>query len=322
MPLRIVFMGTPEFAAIVLRRLLAWEGCCVTAAFCQPDRPAGRGHKCTPPPVKVLAQTAGIPVFQPSGFKTEEARRLVADCQPDVLAVAAYGLLLPQAVLDIPRLAPLNVHASLLPRYRGAAPVARAIMEGCTHTGVSIMRMEAGLDTGPYYRTVAVPVERHTAGSLERLLAECGGEALIQVMQDLRDGVAQAISQDAAAASWAAKLSREDGEVDFFRPVRAVDAHIRGVTPRPGARVHLCLPKGIQMRVLLESGCPGDMLPEGVQAGDICVPARGRLAVAAEDALYQVERLRPDGRASMDAAAFVNGFLPGGVRGVVGNVSR
>lgn len=172
-PLRIVFMGTPDFAASILRAVAAWEGGTVEAVYAQPDRPAGRGKKLKAPATKEAALELGIPVYQPLNFKTDDAVRTLRDLAPDVLVVAAYGLLLPQCVLDIPRCGAYNVHASLLPRHRGAAPIQRALMEGDAVTGVTIMRMEAGLDTGPMLLQQAVSIEPDdTAGTLFEVLAE------------------------------------------------------------------------------------------------------------------------------------------------------
>ena len=171
--MRVVFMGTPDFAATVLRHVAAWPGCEVVAAYCQPDRPAGRGHKLQPPAVKVLAQELGIPVFQPLNFKDEADRAALAALRPDALVVAAYGLILPQSVLDIPTIGPFNVHGSLLPQYRGAAPIQRAIMDGNHLTGITIMRMERGLDTGPMLlqRALGIGID-DTAAEVRALRAQ------------------------------------------------------------------------------------------------------------------------------------------------------
>ena len=171
--MRVVFMGTPDFAATVLRHVAAWPGCEVVAAYCQPDRPAGRGHKLQPPAVKVLAQELGIPVFQPLNFKDEADRAALAGLRPDALVVAAYGLILPQSVLEIPTIGPFNVHGSLLPQYRGAAPIQRAIMDGNHLTGITIMRMERGLDTGPMLlqRALGIGID-DTAAEVRALRAQ------------------------------------------------------------------------------------------------------------------------------------------------------
>ena len=187
--MRVVFMGTPDFAATVLRHVAAWPGCEVVAAYCQPDRPAGRGHKLQPPAVKVLAQELDIPVFQPLNFKDEADRAALAGLRPDALVVAAYGLILPQSVLDIPTIGPFNVHGSLLPQYRGAAPIQRAIMDGNHLTGITIMRMERGLDTGPMLlqRALGIGID-DTAATMHDELADLGGRLMVEVLRQYADG--------------------------------------------------------------------------------------------------------------------------------------
>lgn len=313
-------MGTPDFAATVLRRLAAWDGGRVTAAYCQPDRPAGRGHKLTAPPVKLSAQELGVPVFQPRNFREEADRRVLADLRPDVLVVAAYGLILPQAVLDIPRLGPLNVHGSLLPRYRGAAPIQRAIMDGEAETGVAIMRMEAGLDTGPVYAMRRVPIGRHTAGTLHDALAEEGSDLLLTVLSQLRDGTAAATPQDEALATYAAKMTRADGVIDWNRQAEQIDAHIRGVTPWPGAQTWLLLPEKEIFKVTLGPGAIGPEKPLSVPSGEFWVLEGGKPAIAAEDRFYILENLRPADRKPMTGKAFVNGYLPRGAKERCGQV--
>ena len=224
-------MGTPDLAAAVLRRLVRWPGGDVVAVYTQPDRPAGRGHKLTPSPVKKLALELGLPVHQPLNFRQEGAVDELAALKPDLLVVAAYGLILPQAVLDIPTVDTLNVHTSLLPRYRGAAPIQRAVMENWQPgdvTGVSIMRIVPALDAGPVYAQCEVPIGQHTAGSLHDALAEAGGELLLTVLDQLRDGSAQPREQDESRVTYAAKLAKEDGYIDWARPAAEVHARIRG----------------------------------------------------------------------------------------------
>ena len=197
-------MGTPDFAAEILKKLLAWDGGEVVAAYTQPDRPCGRGLECRPSPVKVLAEEHGVPVFQPENFKNREDIDQLAALEPDVLAVAAYGLILPQAVLDIPRLMPVNMHASLLPKYRGAAPIQRAIQNGEHATGITIMRMEAGLDSGPILlqRAVGIGMDEH-AGEIHDQLADLGGVFLVEALDRLKAGTLPLIPQDNDVATYA-----------------------------------------------------------------------------------------------------------------------
>jgi methionyl-tRNA formyltransferase len=326
--LAIVFMGTPPFAAKVFERLLAWEGGVVRSVWCQPDRPSGRGHRLTSPAVKLLAERHGLPVHQPEHFKAAEQRDALAACKPDVLVVAAYGLLLPQAVLDIPRLAPVNVHASLLPRYRGAAPVQRAIMDGCERTGVTIMHMDAGLDTGPVYAMREMEIGEHTGGSLHDALACLGGELLVKVLADLASGGARAVPQSSVGVSYAPKLRKADGKIDWNAPACAVHAQIRAVTPWPGAQVVFSLPPRAgggaarELPVILAPGKPGGPQPASVPAGSLWLGADGVLSLVCQDGLYEISSLRPAARSCMSAREFVRGFLAPGVGGVCGRVAR
>ena len=321
-------MGTPPFAARVLERLLAWEGGLVRGVWCRPDRPAGRGRKPAPPAVKLLAERHGLPVRQPEHFKAAEHRDELAACKPDVLVVAAYGLLLPQAILDIPRLAPVNVHASLLPRYRGAAPVQRAIMDGCERTGVTIMHMDAGLDTGPVYAMREMEIGEHTGGSLHEVLARLGGELLVEVLADLARGAAVAAPQPGVGVSYAPKLCKADGWISWKSPVRVVHAQVRAVTPWPGARAVLYLPPRAaggaarELPVTFAPGKPGGLRPAGVPAGSLWLGADGVLSLVCRDGLYDVGGLRPADRAFMSARDFIHGFLAPGASGVCGKAVR
>ncbi len=319
-------MGTPELAATVLRRLADWPDGGIVAVYTQPDRPAGRGHKLQASPVKQAAQALGLPVRQPENFRDSGAVAELAALAPDVLAVAAYGLILPQTVLDIPRLAPLNVHTSLLPRYRGAAPIQRAIMENWqpgAESGVSIMRMEKGLDTGPIYAQRRVALAGQTAGSLHDVLADVGGEALIDVLEQLCAGTAAAVPQDASQASYAAKVFKEDGHVDWTRSLAEVDARIRGVTPVPGARTLLCL-EGIAEPLLVQLG-PGQAEAFGrgetVACGSVRRDRAG-LSIACADGWYRLRRVRPPAKKEMDAEALCNGLLQKVPPGLVGIARR
>jgi methionyl-tRNA formyltransferase len=314
-------MGTPDLAASVLRQAAAWPGGRIVAAYSQPDRPAGRGLELKAPPVKTLALERGIPVFQPSHFKTDADVDALRALLPDYLLVAAYGLILPQRVLDIPRCLALNVHPSLLPRHRGAAPIQRAVMNGDAETGVSIMAMDAGLDTGPVLLRRSVPIgPRDTAGSMRDTLAELGGRLLVEALAGLAAGRRTAVSQDERGASRAAKLEKADGAVDFAWPARVIDARIRGLTPWPGAFAFLERDGEKPLRVGLADGAP---LPDAARdaaraadgpAGETMGLIRGRLAVRCADGVFGLSSLKPAGKAAMDAASFVNGYLRGGKR--------
>ncbi len=321
--LSVVFMGTPPFAAHILQKLLDAPFCKLTAAYCQPDRPAGRGKKLVPPAVKVLAEEHSIPVYQPLNFKNQEDRDVLAALQPDVLVVAAYGLLLPQAVLDIPRIAPINIHGSLLPLYRGAAPIQRAIMDGHKETGVAIMRMEAGLDSGPVYTTCVVPVGEHTSDSMHELLAEVGADTLLEILQRMVQGEdVPSIEQDHAAFTHAPKLSKEQGIIDFSKNAEQVHAQVRGVTSWPGAQARLLRPEKDFCDIKLSPGRLGAEIASCEACGDdgLTKPACGELwrlgdgtlGIACADRWYILDKVRPQGKGEMDAAAFANGYLTKG----------
>ncbi|MBL8310114.1 MAG: methionyl-tRNA formyltransferase [Burkholderiales bacterium] len=238
--MRVVFAGTPEFAAVALRALLvvprdvALE---VVAVYTQPDRPAGRGMKLTASAVKQVASAHGLPVLQPPTLRTPEAQAELAALAPDVMLVAAYGLILPQSVLDIPRLGCLNIHASLLPRWRGAAPIHRAILAGDTESGVAIMQMEAGLDTGPVLaeRRTAIAA-RETTGQLHDRIAALGAEAAVDVLRRLARGESLvATNQPVEGVTYAHKITPEEAQIDWSASAVEIDRKIRAFNPVPGA---------------------------------------------------------------------------------------
>ncbi|MEM8815322.1 MAG: methionyl-tRNA formyltransferase [Pseudomonadota bacterium] len=231
----LLFAGTPDFARASLLALLE-AGFRPRAVLTQPDRPAGRGRRERAGPVKRCALEHGLPVLQPGSLKSPEAQADLEALQPDLMIVAAYGLILPQAVLDIPRLGCLNVHASLLPNWRGAAPIQAAILNGDAKTGISLMQMEAGLDTGPVYATAATPIgERETAGELHDRLAALGGELLAARLGDILAGRLDAIPQDDSRSSYAGKITRGDARLDWSAPATDVERQIRAYNPVPGA---------------------------------------------------------------------------------------
>ena len=232
--MRIVFAGTPDFAATALKALLK-TGHDIVGVYSQPDRPAGRGRKLVPGPVKQVALDADIPVFQPLSLKSEDAQREMAALEPDVMIVAAYGLILPKAVLDIPAQGCLNIHASLLPRWRGAAPIHRAIAAGDTQTGITIMQMDEGLDTGDMLLKVTTPVHSEdTGGSLHDRLAELGGEAIVEALHKLATGELSPEPQNDNEACYAHKLSKEEGHIDWQRSAADIERLVRAFNPWPG----------------------------------------------------------------------------------------
>jgi methionyl-tRNA formyltransferase len=231
--LRIVFAGTPEFAAEHLKALLDTPHQ-IIAVYSQPDRPAGRGQKLTPSPVKQLAVEHGIPVYQPASLRNAEAQTELAALKPDLLVVVAYGLILPQAVLDIPRLGCINSHASLLPRWRGAAPIQRAVEAGDAESGVTVMQMEAGLDTGPMLLKVSTPISAaDTGGSLHDRLASLGPQAVIQAIGGLAAGNLVGEVQDDSLATYAHKLSKDEARLDWSRPAVELERLVRAFHPWP-----------------------------------------------------------------------------------------
>lgn len=237
--MRLVFAGTPDFAASALSALLQ-AGHKIVGVYSQPDRPAGRGRKLSPGPVKQVALDAGIPVFQPASLRTEETQAELVALNADVMVVAAYGLILPEAVLALPRHGCLNIHASLLPRWRGAAPIQRAIAAGDDKTGITIMQMDAGLDTGAMLLQVATPITAtDTGGSVHDRLAAMGGEAIVDALKQLAAGTLAAEAQNNDEACYAHKLSKEEGRIDWNRPASDIDRQIRAFNTWPGSYTDL-----------------------------------------------------------------------------------
>ncbi|WP_434566408.1 methionyl-tRNA formyltransferase [Vibrio chagasii] len=231
--LRIVFAGTPDFAARHLAALLSSEHE-VIAVYTQPDRPAGRGKKLTASPVKNIALENNIPVYQPENFKSDEAKQELADLNADIMVVVAYGLLLPQVVLDTPRLGCINVHGSILPRWRGAAPIQRSIWAGDKETGVTIMQMDIGLDTGDMLSIATLPIEAtDTSASMYEKLAGLGPDALVECLADIASGKAVAEKQDDELANYAKKLSKEEARINWSDDAAHIERCVRAFNPWP-----------------------------------------------------------------------------------------
>jgi methionyl-tRNA formyltransferase len=309
MPLRIVFFGTPVFAVPTLDRLIASDHD-VVAVVTQPDRPRGRGQRLAPPAVKARAAEAGVPVLQPERLRDEALMARLREWRPDLGVVAAYGRLLPQALLDLPRFGMINVHASLLPRWRGAAPVHRAIMEGDRTTGVTIMQVVEALDAGPMLARTSVEIgPDETSEELEQRLARAGGQLLADVVDRLAVGPAHLEPQDDAAATYARKIDRADSPIDWARPAAAVHNQVRGLHPWPLAATWLADRRLLIRRTDVQPGDAGNAAPGTVvKAGD-------ELVVAAGHGQVRLLEVQPEGRAPMAARAFVNGYrLAAGVR--------
>nr|WP_298250031.1 methionyl-tRNA formyltransferase [uncultured Halomonas sp.] len=280
-PLNILFAGTPDFAAESLAALLASDHR-IVAVYTQPDRPAGRGRKLTPSPVKQHALAHGLPVYQPESLKSAESQAELAALDVDIMVVVAYGLILPQAVLDIPRLGCLNIHASLLPRWRGAAPIQRAIEAGDTESGVTIMQMDAGLDTGDMLLVRPTPItSTTTGGELHDRLAALGGEAIVEALDALAAGGLTATPQPEAGVTYAAKLSKAEAELDFGQPAAALAARVLAFNPWPVAwcafdadRLRLLLAEASDLADNEPPAAPGTLLASDDDALRIaCGPA-------------------------------------------------
>ncbi len=232
-PLRIIFAGTPDFAARHLTALLS-SNHEVIAVYTQPDRPAGRGKKLTASPVKNIALENSIAVYQPENFKSEQSRQQLADLKADIMVVVAYGLLLPQAVLDTPKLGCINVHGSILPRWRGAAPIQRSIWAGDKETGVTIMQMDIGLDTGDMLKIATLPIAPDdTSASMYQKLAQSGPQTLLDCLSDIADGNVTAIKQDNSLANYAQKLSKEEARIDWTQSADFIARCVRAFNPWP-----------------------------------------------------------------------------------------
>lgn len=234
--MRVLFAGTPDFAAAHLQALIDAPDISVIGVYSQPDRSAGRGKKLTASPVKKLAVEYQLPVFQPQSLKEPEQQRILSELQADIMVVVAYGLILPQAVLDAPRLGCINVHASILPRWRGAAPIQRAIEAGDSGTGVTIMQMDAGLDTGAMLSVSRCEIDSsETSASLHQKLEQLGAPALLHTLAALSNGLAVAVEQDDQLSCYAAKITKQEALVDWSQPAQLLDRQIRAFNPFPAA---------------------------------------------------------------------------------------
>ncbi|EGB15196.1 methionyl-tRNA formyltransferase [Pseudodesulfovibrio mercurii] len=309
-PLRVVFMGTPDFAAEALEILLKFDAAQVVAAYTQPDRPCGRGRQCTPSAVKRVALEHGIPVLQPVNFKDPADVAELAALAPDVLVVAAYGLILPQSVLDIPAILPLNIHASLLPHWRGAAPIQRAVENGDVVTGISIMKMEAGLDTGPVMVQRALRIGHNDhAGTIHDELAKLGGICICEALARLQTGAYDLKPQDDALATYAKKLEKKEGEIDWNRPAEAIHNQIRAMYPWPGAFFDWTNPDGKVLRLLVTPGEISEESAPKVAPGTVLGEMDGKLAITTADRIYLTPEVKPQGKKGMDATAFTCGYM-------------
>jgi len=306
--LRIVFAGTPEFAVPPLEALHA-AGHDVVAVYTQPDRPAGRGQALTASPVKRRALEFGLTIEQPATLKTPDAVARLRGFDADLMVVVAYGLILPQAVLDVPRLGCWNIHASLLPRWRGAAPIQRAILVGDAVTGITIMQMEAGLDTGPMLLVRETPIgPRELGGELHDRLSHMGAEAIVAAIGELQAGRIQPVIQPAAGATYAAKLNKAEARIDWAQPAVAIDRQVRAFNPWPVAETTW---DGKQLRVWQ---CEPEPRAASAAPGTVIESAGGRIVVATGDGALRLLVLQLAGRRAMSAAEFLNASTLAGAR--------
>ncbi|NTZ18285.1 methionyl-tRNA formyltransferase [Paenibacillus sp. JMULE4] len=310
-------MGTPEFAVPSLQTLLEYDGVEVVAVVTQPDRPVGRKRVLTPTPVKAEAEKHGIPVLQPERLRSPESVEALSALQPELIVTAAYGQILPKSVLDLPRLGCINIHASLLPKYRGGAPIHYAVMNGDPVTGVTIMYMTEGLDTGDMISRIEVPIgDQDTTGTMFEKLSIAGAKLLKETLPDLLSGRVRAVPQNDEEAVYSPNISREQERIDWTKPALQIWNLVRALHPRPGA---FTLWNGDVLKIWTcakpdaAESVPGSTLPGTVlEAGE-----RG-IAVATGQGVLRITELQPAGKKAMDAAAFARGgqLTPGTVLGI------
>jgi methionyl-tRNA formyltransferase len=304
--LKIVFAGTPEFATRALRDLLdsAHEVC---AVYTQPDKPAGRGRKITASPVKQLALAHQIPVFQPASLKDEQVQQALRALEPDLMVVVAYGLILPAEVLAIPRLGCINIHASLLPRWRGAAPIQRAIEAGDTETGISIMQMDEGLDTGDVLTEVRCPIDlTDTSSTLHDRLAILGGQALVSTLEKIDSGTAKATKQDDANANYAAKIYKPEAQIDWTRPACAIHNKIRAFNPWPVAVTRIKLGNAEPQNLKVWEASVSDEPVAGQLPGVVIASHKEGLDVATGEGVLCLHKVQLPGGRAIAVADFLN----------------
>ncbi|MBF9030788.1 methionyl-tRNA formyltransferase [Rhodobacterales bacterium HKCCE3408] len=304
--MRLIFMGTPDFSVPALEALVE-AGHEIAAVYTQPPRPAGRGKKDRPSPVQERAEALGLEVRSPASLRGEDAQAAFAALEADAAVVVAYGLILPRAVLDAPARGCFNIHASLLPRWRGAAPIQRAIMAGDAETGVCIMGMEAGLDTGPVFLKKRLPIgPEETAGELHDRLSALGAEAIVEALDTLDD--LRPVPQPEEGVTYAAKIDKAEAAVDWSRPSDEIARQVNGLSPFPGAwTVH----DGKRLKLMRARSAKGDGSP-----GEV-LSTGSALTVAAGQGAVDITEVQAEGRGRQDAAAFLNGarIAPGTMLG-------
>ncbi len=302
--LRIIFMGTPDLAAASLRALLRVPKFQIVAVVTQPDRPKGRDLKLQPSPVKQLAFEAGLSVLQPEKARDEKFIAELRVLQPEVIAVAAFGQILPKAILDLPRFGCLNVHTSLLPKYRGASPIQSAILNGDETTGVTIMQMDVGLDTGDMLMQNTTPIrDEDNAATLHDRLAEMGAELLVETIHGLVAGELHGYKQDAALATHVSKIRKEDGNIVWSQPARAIWNRIRAFTPWPGAFTYLpALPKPLLLKIW-----EAELVSTRGVAGEVLSADKSGIVIGCGEDALRVTILQREGGRRMSAQEFLAG---------------
>lgn len=302
--LNIIFAGTPDFAATHLQALLNSEHN-VIAVYTQPDKPAGRGKKLQASPVKQLAQQHNIPVYQPKSLRTEEAQEELKMLNADVMVVVAYGLILPKEVLEMPRFGCLNVHGSILPRWRGAAPIQRSIWAGDSETGVTIMQMDVGLDTGDMLHKVYTPIEpTETSASLYAKLAELAPPALIDVLDNLGTDKFTPEKQQENLANYAEKLTKEEALLNWNLPAAQLERNIRAFNPAPVAYLNLNV-NGKEERIKVYQAVV--LAHQNAKAGTVLAVDKKGIQIATGDGVLQITQLQPQGKKPMSVQDFLNG---------------
>ncbi len=303
--MRVVFMGTPEFAVPSLEKLLLNQYR-VVAVYTQPDKPAGRGRTLVPSPVKKVAQNWGLPVVQPASLKDAEAVRQLAEFKPEVIVVAAFGQILPQPVLDIPRHSCINIHASRLPRYRGAAPVAAAILAGDEFTAISLMLMEKGLDTGPVLAQAQIPISPlDTTGSLTAKLSRIAAPLLLEVLPRWLRGELTPRPQNDAEATFCAPIAKEEGEIDWNQPALELWRRVRAFQPWPGCYTRW---QGRQLKIIAAVPLPEETSPEVGQVVALNLADKGlAFGIGTGQGVLGVLRVQREGKQALSATEFLHG---------------
>ncbi|MBO4696262.1 MAG: methionyl-tRNA formyltransferase [Lachnospiraceae bacterium] len=301
--MRIVYMGTPDIAAVILKRLIG-EPYKIVLAVTQPDRPKGRGKELAKSPVKLVAEEAGIPVFQPLKLRDPEAVKAVAKAKPDMIVVAAFGQILPKAVLDLPKYGCINVHASLLPAYRGAAPIQWSIIDGQRETGITIMKMDEGLDTGDILlqKSIAISPEE-TGGSLHDRLAELGADALVEAIPGVIDGSLKPVPQGEMTTPYAKQLTKEMGRLDFTKSAEELARTVRGLDPWPGTYTDL---DGKLLKIWKAE--PVILQNTGMAPGTITDITKKSFTYVTAVGGLRITELQPEGKRRMTTEEFLRGY--------------